>query len=87
MNGRWIVDHVADVDGKVLRKTSFVAAPPEPVADQEFQIVGRLSSMYARWFVAATSDGEHVTALQATVDPGTLKSLIPHDFSSDRLQM
>ena len=71
----------------MLRTVSFVASPADAVSNQEFQIVGRLSSMYTRWFSQATSDGASVTALQVPVEPGALKSIIPYDFDSDRLRM
>lgn len=83
----WPDEQVADTAGYVLRAVSFVASPADPVANQEFQIVGRLSSMYTRWFSQVTSDGASVTALQASVEPGVVKSVIPHDFDSDRLRM
>lgn len=87
VNGDWGGDQLADLDEKVVRGISFVTEPEEPIPDQEFQMVGRLSSMYTRWFISATSDETSVTALQAVVDPGALRSIIPQDFTSERLRM
>ncbi|RPE77896.1 MULTISPECIES: hypothetical protein [unclassified Frondihabitans] len=45
-----------------------------------FEVVGPLSSMYARLFEGRTTGPMGVTALDISIDPGTLATLIPKDF-------
>lgn len=84
----WAFHQEADVDGQTLQRVSFVCEPEQPTPGQGFEIVGRLSSMYTRWFDAATRDEKgDVASLEMHVEPGVLPSLLPADFSSPRLSL
>lgn len=86
MYGGWEQDeHVMAVDGRVteLRWTS---SPPEE-SRQGFGIVGSLSSMYSRLFESSTNGPRGYTALDLNVEPGTLITLLPHDFRDDELPL
>ncbi len=85
--GSWPVQQEADVDGHLLRKVSFICAPEEPTPGQGFEVIGTLSSMFARWFDAATRDGDELLGLQMPVDPGVLRDLLPAAFGSPRLPL
>ncbi|SFU07348.1 hypothetical protein SAMN05660657_05378 [Geodermatophilus amargosae] len=85
--GSWPAQQEADLDGDLLRKMSLVCAPEEPTPGQGFEIIGNLSSMFARWFEAATRDGDELLGLQVPVDPGVLRDLLPAEFSSPRLPL
>ncbi|HSH62481.1 MAG TPA: hypothetical protein VK988_23080 [Acidimicrobiales bacterium] len=85
---QWPSREDAEVDGSTLRRVSVVCEPEEPTHGQGFEIVGKLSSMYTRWFYAATSDPDGgVSALDTSVEPGVLPALLPADFSSPRLPL
>lgn len=80
--GSWPGCQQEDLDGDVLRKVSLVCALEEPTPGQGFEIIGKLSSMFARWFDATTRDGNTVFGLQMLVDPGVLRDLLPPAFQS-----
>lgn len=85
---RWAGRQETDLDGATLRRVSFICEPEETTPGQGFEIVGKLSSMYTRWFDATTSDDKGaVSALQMPVEPGVLPALLPADFSSPRLPL
>lgn len=85
---QWQSRQEADVDGTTLRRVSFICEPEERTPGQGFEIVGKLSSMYTRWFDTATRDGDgRVSALQMAVEPGILPALLPADFASPRLPL
>jgi len=85
---KWISRQEVEVDGKTLRRISFVCEPDETTPGQGFEIVGKLSSMYTRWFDIATRDNQGKTsALQMPVQPGVLPALLPANFRSPRLPL
>jgi hypothetical protein len=85
MYGGWeAVDEVEVVDGKVVG-LKFEADPEQANPGQDFEIIGSLSSMYSRLFELGSSGPTGITALDIEVEPGTLISLIPHDFKSPQL--
>jgi hypothetical protein len=88
MNGDWLAtDHATVEDSKLVNLTW--RAQPEHVADsrQQFEFIGWLSSMYARQFESNTTGPAGVTGLDIRTEPGSLTSLIPHDYQSDDLQI
>lgn len=84
----WTFRQDAEVDGRTLRRVSFVCEPEEPTPEQGFEIVGSLSSMYTRWFDLVTRDEDgSVASLEMRAEPGVLPSLLPANFSSPRLPL
>lgn len=85
---QWPGREGSEVDGRTLLRLSLVCEPEERSPGQRFEIIGRLSSMYTRWFDQTTRgpDGQ-VTSLQMTVEPGILPTLVPSDFKSARLPL
>jgi hypothetical protein len=67
------------LNGDELVELRFTARPPEDTG-QGFEIVGSLSSMYSRMFESSTSSSLGITALDMPIAPGSLISLIPHDY-------
>lgn len=77
--GGWEDEEEPVLNGGELVELRFTARPPEDTG-QGFEIVGSLSSMYSRMFESTTSSALGITALDMAIAPGSLVSLIPHDY-------
>ena len=86
MFGGWETDERASVKDNQVVELRYVAEPVEDTG-QGFEIVGSLSSMYSRLFENSTSGPDGTTALDISVRPGTLISLVPHDYDSSELPL
>jgi hypothetical protein len=80
--GSWEVSETPIIEDGELIKLEYIARPPEDTG-QGFEIIGSLSSMYSRMFETYTRGPQGVTALDMRIVPGSMISLIPHDYSSD----
>jgi hypothetical protein len=77
--GGWADEEEAILEGDELVEMRFTARPPEDTG-QGFEVVGSLSSMYSRMFESSTSTPLGVTASDMRIAPGSLISLVPHDY-------
>jgi len=87
--GDWEVaqDPVVMVDG-AISKVSFSASPRERVTDQEFEIVGSLSSMNSNAFRELTvSDDDGIVSLDVKYDPSFFELKIPEDYRGKGLPL
>jgi len=87
--GDWEVaqDPVVMVDG-AISKVSFSASPRERVTDQEFEIVGSLSSMISNAFRELTvSDDDGIVSLDVKYDPSFFELKIPEDYRGKGLPL
>jgi hypothetical protein len=85
---QWAGREEQEIDGSTIRRLSFVCEPEQRASGHEFEIVGKLSSMYTRWFDEATcNDKGEILALQTSVEPGVLPALLPVDFTSANLPL
>ena len=73
-------------EGDRLLEQHRIVEPPE-VSEQGFEMVGQLSAMYSRMFEQSTQSTEGPTALDLDVAPGSLVTLIPHDYDLDELPL
>jgi len=86
--GEWPGSEVPSVAGGAVQSLTWGAKPDERANPKEsFEIIGTLSSMYARAFEYGTTGPAGVTGLQIDPDPGMLVSLIPHDYDSEELPL
>lgn len=88
MNGQWNqTEHPNVQDSRVMSLTC--RAKPEAVSNpgEDFEIIGSLTSMYARQFESGTTSPAGMTGLDLPTQPGVLVSLIPHDYNSDDLHL
>jgi Holliday junction resolvase len=75
------------VDGRLV-SISFISNPELPSDDQEFQIVGDLSSMVSTAFGELTAnDAGGVVALDVKHDPQVFSVQIPKDYKGDALPL
>lgn len=87
--GDWEVaqDPVVMIDG-AISKVSFSASPREPLIDQEFEIVGSLSSMISNAFRELTvSDDDGIVSLDVKYDPSFFELKIPEDYRGKGLPL
>jgi hypothetical protein len=74
----------AETDGERVVAVNHVFTPLDPSPDepqQDFRIVGTLSSIYSASYNAATLDAKgNVAELSREPDPGALATLIPSDY-------
>jgi Holliday junction resolvase len=78
-------DPVVIADGFVS-KVSFSLSPREPTIDQEFEIVGSLSSMVSNAFRELTvSDDAGIVSLDVKYDPSFFQLKIPEDYKGKGL--
>lgn len=64
-----------------------VTAVPIQSSGQGFDVVGALSSMYARYFDSGTRGSNGITALDPLLAPGTLAALLPHGYETKQLPL
>ena len=75
------------IEANHLIHLDFEVAHPEPVAGQEFQMLGFLSSMISRRFNDLTAPSGQIERLAPSSDPGSLGIVIPHDYRGSRLRL
>lgn len=73
-------------EGDRLLEQHHIVEPPK-VSEKGFEMVGQLSTMYSRMFEWSTRNTEGPTALDLDVAPGSLVTLIPHDYDLDELPL
>ena len=84
--GGWEVEELPSLDGDQLAELRYVAQAVEDTG-QGFETIGSLSSMYSRLFESSTTGPAGTTALDISVRPGMLVSLVPHDYTSSELPL
>lgn len=80
--GSWNEEEIPLVVDGELVEIRFRFTPDE-IHEGGKDLLGSLASMYSRMFEYNTSDEKGALALDIDVEPGTLVTLIPHDFDFD----
>lgn len=88
MFSEWIESRSEPVieNGK-LTGIIFQCEPREPVENQEFQMLGYLSSMISSQYKLATSSGNGVALLSPKNEPNSLGIVIPDDYKGEDLKL
>lgn len=73
-------DTDVQLDGDDVIHFDMIFAPEETAPDQNFQVIGHLSSMISRRFQLITTKGRTITALSPSAEPGSLGVAIPEDY-------
>ena len=88
-HGDWpIRQEPGEQDDHGIISVSFVGEPVERANPQEdFEIVGTLSTMISRQFNEITAPSGKVEKLSTSRDPSSLHALIPHDYEGSKLPL
>ena len=87
MYGGWEPQEQVNSEGGKISRVIWTANPVESTPGENFETVGHLSSMYSRLFELDSSGPTGPTSLDIDIDPGSLATLIPHDYESDDLPL
>ncbi len=77
----------ACIEGNALIHLDFEVAHPMPVAGQEFEMLGPLSSMISRRFNDLTAPSGSIERIAPSTDPGALGVVIPPDYRGQQLHL
>lgn len=84
--GNWEEDATAEItDGELVAVN--VTRTPQEDHHQGLESVGTLSGLFSSMYLSSTSDADRVTRLGINVVGGSLGSLIPDDYQSDKLPL
>lgn len=88
-HGDWpVVETPAKVKDGELISVSILAAPAERENPNEnFEIVGTLSTMISRQYAEITAPSGKIEKLSTSRDPTSLDALIPHDYKGSKLPL
>jgi hypothetical protein len=84
--GAWSDEATAEITDNELVAVNFVSTPPEDPG-QGFALVGSLSSLFSSMHRSSTLEGAKVTRFGLDIQPGSLGSLIPDDYTSESLPL
>jgi hypothetical protein len=84
--GSWVEEATAEVRNHQPVAVDYVFAPQKP-GQEEFSLVGALSSLFSRRYLSSTSDGDAVRRIGLSVSGGSLGAMIPDDYDSETLPL
>lgn len=84
--GGWDMVESPTIVDDMMTGVTVTTAPIEP-SGEGFDVVGALSSMYARYFDSGTRGPHGITALDPLLAPGTLAVLLPYGYDSTQLPL
>jgi hypothetical protein len=88
LNGRWAVSEPeARIENNDLIYFEFIAAPEEPVPNQQFQMLAYLSEMISQNYDHLTASDIGIESLSPTVEPDALGILIPQEYRGKHLPL
>ncbi len=90
MHGDWEESQYIATDEARVISVTIEKAPADdddPTRYPRADLIGALSTMYARLFEVGTSGPDGPTGLELKAEPGMLVSLIPHDYESAELPL
>ena len=85
--GQWEEnDHEVELVGKTLKSIEFQWEPEERINDG-FEMIGILSSMFAKYYAEMTVDKNEVVQVNAPLRPGWFEPLISRDYEKKDLPL
>lgn len=84
--GGWNMVESPTIIDDMMTGVTVTSVPIEP-SGQGFDVVGALSSMYARYFDSGTRGPNGITALDPLLTPGTLAALLPYGYETTQLPL
>jgi len=88
LNSDWTTqEKAAKIVDNDLVHYDFVAAPEEPIANQNFQMLGCLSEMISLSYNELTSENGTILRLSPAAEPGSLGIVIPAEYKGVHLPL